>query len=401
MDLRDTPEQASFRDQVRAFIDTNGPKARRGGEDEDGEGGGQGGGWSRESRERTKGWKDALVANGWVAAGWPKEYGGAGLSAVEQFILNEELAEHGLSNVGGFGVMMIGPTLMVHGSAEQKAEHLPKILKAEVVWCQGWSEPGAGSDLASLQTRAVRDGDEYILNGQKIWTTGAQHADWMYMLARTDPDAAKHRGISLLMFPMTSPGVSVRPLTTMANNQTFNEVFFEDVHVPVKNRVGEENRGWYVGMTLTDFERSGIGSAVGTQRRLQSILDRAKARPAQETVLDKNDTWRLQMADRWVEADIAKLFSYRNITIQARNMVPNHEASMAKLFSSELGQRIAATNLKLYGLYGTIWDRSREEAERGGAAGGYLQSVSSTIAGGTSEIQRNIIATRGLGLPRG
>ena len=401
MDLRDTPEQAAFRKEVQAFIDEHGPKARRGGEDEDGEGGGQGGGWSREARERTKGWKDALVANGWVAAGWPKEYGGAGMSAVEQFILNEELAESGLSNVGGFGVMMIGPTLMVHGSDEQKQEHLSKILKAEVVWCQGWSEPGAGSDLASLQTRAVRDGDEYVLNGQKIWTTGAQHADWMYMLARTDPDAPKHRGISLLMFPMTSPGVSVRPLTTMANNQTFNEVFFEDVRVPVKNRVGEENRGWYVGMTLTDFERSGIGSAVGTQRRLQGILKRAKERPAHETVLDKNDTWRLQMADRWVEADIARLFAYRNITIQARSMVPNHEASMSKLFSSELGQRIAATNLKLYGLYGTVWDHSREEAEHGNAPGGYLQSVSSTIAGGTSEIQRNIIATRGLGLPRG
>jgi alkylation response protein AidB-like acyl-CoA dehydrogenase len=203
------------------------------------------------------------------------------------------------------------------------------------------------------------------------------------------------------MVPMTSPGVSVRPLVNMANNTGFNEVFFEDVHVPVKNRVGEENRGWYVGMTLTDFERSGIGSAVGTQRRLGRILRHAKERPANVTVLDKSKTWRLQMADRWVEADIARLFSYRNITIQARNMVPNHEASMSKLYTSELGQRIAATELKLYGLYGTMWDRNRAEAEHGWAAGGYLGAVSSSIAGGTSEIQRNIIATRGLGLPRG
>jgi alkylation response protein AidB-like acyl-CoA dehydrogenase len=401
MDLKDTPDQATFREEVRAFINEHGKKARvrgqggEGGDEEDG------GGWSRQSRERTKGWRDALVAKGWVAPAWPKEYGGAAMTPVEQFILNEELAENGLSNVGGFGVMMLGPTLMVHGTDEQKTEHLSKILRGEVVWCQGWSEPSSGSDLASLQTRAIRDGDEYVVNGQKIWTSGAQHADAMYMLARTDPDAPKHRGISLLMFPMSTPGVSVRPLVNMANTAGFNEVFFEDVHVPVANRVGDENRGWYVAMTLTDFERSGIGSAVGTQRRLEGILKHAKETPADQTVIGRSNTWRLQMADRWVEADIARLFSYRNITIQVRNMVPNHEASMSKLYTTELGQRIAATNLKLYGLYGTVWDKNREEAEHGQAAGGYLSAVSASIAGGTSEIQRNIIATRGLGLPRG
>jgi alkylation response protein AidB-like acyl-CoA dehydrogenase len=397
MELRDTTEEAGFREEVRAFIREHGEKARGGdGASEEGESG-----WSRENRERQKGWREALVQRGWVAPAWPKEYGGAGMTPVQQFILNEELAEHGLSNVGGFGVMMIGPTLMVHGSEEQKAEHLPKVLRGEVVWCQGWSEPGAGSDLASLQTRALRDGDEYVVNGQKIWTSGAQHADWMYFLVRTDPDAPKHRGISLLMTPMSAPGITVRPLVNMANNAGFNEVFFEDVHVPARNRVGEENRGWYVGMTLTDFERSGIGSAVGTQRRLRGILKQAKDLPAEQTVLDKSSTWRLYMADRWIEAEIARLFSYRNITIQARNQIPNHEASMSKLFTSELGQRIAATHLKLFGLYGMMWDRNRPEADRGRAAGAYLSAVSSTIAGGTSEVQRNIIATRGLSLPRG
>ena len=402
MDLLDTPAEAEFRATVRAFIEEHGPRARR---DRSGGGGGgaaeesQGGGWSREARERTKGWRDALVERGWVAPAWPKEYGGAGMSPREQFILNEELAENGLSNVGGFGVMMLGPTLMVHGTEEQKEEHLSKILAGEVVWCQGWSEPGSGSDLASLQTRAVRDGDEYVLNGQKIWTSGAQHADKMYMLARTDPAAPKHRGISLLMLDMDWQGVSVRPLTNMANMQGFNEVFFEDVRVPVKNRVGEENRGWYVGMTLTDFERSGIGNAVGTQRRLESILRRAKRR--EDVVTESSSTWRLHFVDRWIEADIARLFSYVNISIQDRGMVPNHEASMSKLFTSELTQRIAATYHKLFGLYGTIWDTQREEGDRGRAAGGYLSAVSATIAGGTSEIQRNIIATRGLSLPRG
>jgi alkylation response protein AidB-like acyl-CoA dehydrogenase len=399
MDLRDAPAEAEFRQVVKDFIAEHGDQGRRGGGGRGGDG--EEGGWSREARERMKSWRDAIVERGWIAPAWPKEYGGAGLSVKEQFILNEEFAEAGLSNVGGFGVMMLGPTLMVHGTEEQKAEVLPKILAGEVVWCQGWSEPGAGSDLASLQTRAVRDGDEYVLNGQKIWTTGAQFADRMYMLARTDPDAPKHRGISMLMLDMKQPGVSVRPLTTMANTQTFNEVFFEDVHVPVQNRIGEENRGWYAGMTLTDFERSGIGNSVGTQRALQGTLAYAKQAPADETVLDKSSTWRLDFVDRWIEADIARLFSYLNNSIQDRGMVPNHEASMSKLFTTELSQKIARTNLKLFGLYGTIWDRSRPEAMKGRAAGGYLSAVSSTIAGGTSEIQRNIIATRGLGLPRG
>ena len=393
MELTDTRQEAEFRAIVREFIQEHGPAARGdGGQDYEG-------GWSPEARERMKKWRDAIVGRGWVAPAWPEEYGGAGMSPREQFILNEEFAENGLSNVGGFGVMMLGPTLMVHGTEEQKEEHLSKILSGEVVWCQGWSEPSSGSDLASLQTRAVRDGDEYVLNGQKIWTTGAQFAHKMYMLARTDPDAPKHRGISMLMLDMDAPGVSVRPLTNLANSQGFNEVFFEDVRVPVKNRIGEENRGWYVGMTLTDFERSGIGNAVGTQRRLEATLKRAKERD--DVVTKRSPTWRLNFVDRWIEADIARLFSYVNISIQDRGMVPNHEASMSKLFTSELGQRIAGTELKLFGLHGTIWDAQREEGNHGRPAGGYLSAVSSTIAGGTSDIQRNIIATRGLQLPRG
>ena len=396
VELKDDAVQAAFRETVRSFIDTNSPKNKT-----DGEADPEESGWSKEARAKTKDWRSALVENGWIAPAWPKEYGGAGLSINEQFILNEELAENGLSNEGGFGVMMLGPTLMIHGSEEQKAEHLPKILKGDVIWCQGWSEPGSGSDLASLQTRAVRDGDEYVLNGQKIWTTGAQHANWMYMLARTDADAPKHRGISMLMFPMESNGVSVRPLVNMADFKGFNEVFFEDVRVPIENRLGEENRGWYVGMTLTDYERSGIGNSVGTQRRLAGLLKAARTTDSNQTVMNSSTTWRLSYADRWVEADIARLFSYNNNTIQVRNMVPNHEASMSKLFTTELSQKIAATTIKLFGLYGTLWDYDRAEALKGRAAGGYLSAVSATIAGGTSEIQRNIIATRGLGLPRG
>ena len=392
MDLADSPAEATFRSEVRAFLKEHAdkyPNRGRGFEEGDFPG-----------SEAMQPWRDALVEKGWIAPHWPKEYGGAGLSAQEQFVLNEEFAEAGVNNVGGFGVMMIGPTLMVHGTEEQKQEHLTKILHGERNWAQGWSEPGAGSDLASLQTRAIRDGDEYVVNGQKIWTSGAHRADWIYMLARTDPDAPKHRGISLLMFDLQTPGVSIRPLINMADGHAFNEVFFEDVRVPTRNRLGEENRGWYVGMTLTDFERSGIGNAVGVQRILRGLLKQAQTLPEEQT-RKKDGPWRLAFADRWIEADIARLFSYLNMSIQLRNLIPNHEASMSKLYTTELNQRIAATTLKLFGLYGQLWDKERPEALRGMAARGYVGAVSSTIAGGTSEIQRNIIATRGLGLPRG
>ena len=389
VDFHDNAEEAAFRQVVRDFITEHGEKGRGSGDLEG------------PPRERLKAWREALVERGWIAPAWPKEIGGAGLSIRQQFILNQELAENGLSNVGGLGVAFFGPALLVHGTEEQKREYLGPLLRGETMWCQGWSEPGSGSDLASLQTRAVREGDEYILNGQKIWTSGAQYADRMYMLARTDPDAPKHRGISLLTLSMRQPGVNVRPLTTMDNRQPFNEVFFEDVRVPVKDRVGEENRGWYVGMTVTDFERSSIGSNVGAQRRLREILQHAKERPEHEVQGRTENAWRVQFADRWMEAEISKLFAYRIVSMQAANLIPNYEGSMAKVFLSEVNQRIARTGLDLYGIYGMLWDPKREEAEAGEAAGRYLGSVSSTIAGGTSEIQRNIVATRGLGLPRG
>jgi alkylation response protein AidB-like acyl-CoA dehydrogenase len=185
-------------------------------------------------RERFRPWREALVERKWVAAAWPEEIGGAGLSIREQFILSQELAQHGLSNVGGLGVDFFGPALLIHGTEEQKQEYLGPLGRGETMWAQGWSEPGAGSDLASLQTRALREGDEYVINGQKIWTSGAQFSDRMYMLARTDPEAPKHRGISLLTLDLRQPGVTIRPLTTMDNRRPFNEVFFEDVRIPVK-----------------------------------------------------------------------------------------------------------------------------------------------------------------------
>ncbi len=385
--LADNEQEATWRSQVKDFIEAEGrPLFAAGNADESGEGGLFG------RLGAIKAWREKLAGKGWIAPSWPKKYGGAEMSVVDQFIMNEEFAEAGVpGNVGGFGVMMIGPTIIEHGNEEQKEEHLSKILKGEVIWCQGYSEPGAGSDLASLQTRAVRDGDEYVVNGQKIWTTGAQWADWMYMLVRTNPEAPKHRGISYLLVDMKSPGVTVRPLTTMAGMQTFNEVFFEDVHVPLKNRVGEEDRGWYVGTTTLDFERSSIGNAIGVRKILESLLRQAEDATSPIS-FERRAGIRHEFVERWIECEVAKLLSYRVVSMQVHGLIPNYEASMCKLFSSELQQRIAELSMHLIGTHGGI--RSR-------ASVGYVQAVSSTIAGGTTEVQKGIIATRGLGLPRG
>jgi len=394
LDFRDTLDQANWRTEVREFLHNEASSSLVAESQNMGEGGGRGMG-GRAMQE----WRSRLAAKGWIAPAWPKEYGGAGLGVMEQFVMNEEFAEARVMNVGGMGTSMIGPTLIIHGNDDQKKEHLGAILRGEVRWCQGYSEPGAGSDLASLQTRAVRDGDDFVLNGQKIWTTGAHMSDWMFMLARTDPEAPKHRGITYFLMDMHSPGVTVRPLINLAGGHIFNEVFFEDVRVPARNVVGEINRGWYIGTTTLDFERSSIGNAVGQRQTLEYYLRYLKEHRTDGTV-NHTESVRSEFADRWIEAATAKMLSYRVITIQAEGRVPNHEASIAKLFNSELSQRIARSAMKSLGSYGQITDREKAPM-RGRAPATYMGSLSSTIAGGTSEVQRGIIATRGLGLPRG
>ncbi len=392
MDFHDNPEEAAFRTEVRDFIENELPASAKDSELFER-------GMYRGAFERLKDVRQKLASRGWIAPAWPKEYGGAGLSVMQQFIMNEEFAENRVPPVGGMGVSMVGPTLIVHGNEQQKKEHLGRILSGEVQWCQGFSEPGSGSDLASLQTRAVRDGDDFVINGQKIWTSGAQYAHWMFMMARTDPDAPKHKGISYFLVDMKSPGVSVRPLTNLASQDMFNEVFFEDVRVPAKNLVGELNRGWYIGTTTLDFERSSIGSAVGIRLQLDELVNYAKAHEADGTSRTGYMTsLKTELADRYVEANVSRLMSYRVVTMQAKGMIPNHEASMTKLFASELAQRIARTGVKVLGLYGQLYGDGAPM--KGRYESSYMTSLASTIAGGTSEIQRNIIATRGLGLPR-
>ena len=397
MRFDDSPEMGRFRAEVREFLSTEIPDyfKSESGEIEDaffGTG-------SPAYREAWSEWRQRVAARGWIAPAWPREYGGAGLGVLEQFVMNEEFATHGVPPPGGSGVIMAGPTIIAHGSEEQQREHLSGILSGETVWCQGFSEPGSGSDLASLQTRAVRDGDDYVINGQKIWTSGAHASNWMFCLVRSDPDAPKHRGISYLVLPMDSPGITVQPIQQMTGNAGFNEVFFEDVRVPVRNRIGEENRGWYVGVTTLDFERSGISGAVEVTQNVAEL-----ARLAIEVgATVRNPALRHELVNRAVEASVLTLLSYRVITMQAQGMIPNYEASAAKLFSSELNQRVAQTGTKVGGLYAAITDPETpyRAASGGDFARGYMGTVSSTIAGGTSEVQRNIIAMRGLGLPRG
>ena len=392
MNFKDSTEEAAFRSEVREFIDKELPQSAKDGEFAER-------GMYRGAFERLKDTRKKLASRGWIAPAWPKEYGGASLSVMEQFIMNEEFAEHRVPPVGGMGVSMVGPTIITHGTEEQKKEHLSRILSGDVQWCQGFSEPGSGSDLASLQTRAVKDGDDYVINGQKIWTSGAQYAHWMFMMARTDPEAPKHKGISYFLLDMKSPGVEVRPLTNLANQNMFNEVFFQDVRVPAKNIVGEVNRGWYVGTTTLDFERSSIGSAVGIRLQLDRLVKYAKEHEGDGiSRTGRMSSIKTELADRYIEANVSRMMSYRVVTMQAKGLIPNHEASMTKLFASELSQRIARTGMKVLGLYGQLY--GDDAPMKGSYESSYMTSLSSTIAGGTSEIQRNIIATRGLGLPR-
>jgi len=399
MRFTDTPDQAKWRTVVRNFVKENW--------ESDGDDAGEEMMASatpdparfRAMQEKTSKWLDKLGANGWLAPAWPKKYGGADMSVLDQFVLSQELHEVGAPTSRQM-LNLVGPTIMLHGTEEQKAEHLPPMLRGEVAWCQGFSEPGSGSDLASLQTRAVRDGDDYVVNGQKIWTSGAHRADWMFMMARTDPDAPKHRGISYLLLSMKSPGVTVRPLINMADGHVFNEVFFEDVRVPIRNRIGEENRGWYVGTTTLDFERSNIARAIAARKSVDKLVRYKRDRDAAGRPL--SPAYRLEIADRGIETAVCEMFSFVVISIQARGGVPNMEASMCKMYGSELSQRIAWTSMHVTGMDGQRRQPDALAAKHGiQATSSYLSTVPATIAAGTSEIQRNIIATRGLGLPRG
>ncbi|MCK9485365.1 MAG: acyl-CoA dehydrogenase family protein [Dehalococcoidia bacterium] len=282
-------------------------------------------GWEADDEEPdvVKRFREELIRKRWHVLAWPRQYGGLEADYLQQVVYNEEMAMAGApgGNVWA-GVSLVGPVLMIHGSEEQKARFLPGISDATDVWAQGFSEPNAGSDLASLQTRATREGDEYVVNGQKIWTSGAQYADWCILLARTDPDAPKHRGISYFLVDMKSPGFAVRPLTDMSGGQPFNELFFEDVRVPASNVVGELNRGWYMAATTLDFERSGIGAASSIQRELLTLIGDVASWPGHGLRVASKRT---QLAEIGISVQVARLLAYRVASMQAHGLVPNYD----------------------------------------------------------------------------
>jgi alkylation response protein AidB-like acyl-CoA dehydrogenase len=393
VELRFDEKEEKLRQEVREFLAKNLPKDTE-------DGGGQLGNRTDEAFEAAKRFNTELGKRGWIAPAWPKEYGGLGATIYEQMVFNEEFGYNGAPDTGtrGFGVGMIGPTLIIHGNEEQKKRYLPRITSGEDIWCQGYSEPGAGSDLASLQTRAVRDGDEYVINGQKIWTSGGHRSNQMFCLVRTDPEAPKHRGISFLLIDdiKNQAGLTIRPLVNMANRHHFNEVFFEDVRVPARNLIGEENRGWYVGMTLLDFERSGIGTTAGQKKTLENLAADLRSGGSW-----KREKYRTKLADFVVANNVGRFLGYRIGYMQANGRVPNYEASVVKIYQSELGQRIYNFGVNMLGLSGQLVPEESRAPFGGDLPESYLQSVPSSIYSGTNEIQRNIIATRGLGLPRG
>jgi alkylation response protein AidB-like acyl-CoA dehydrogenase len=350
--------------------------------------------------DRVRAFSRRLAEKGWLTLAWPREYGGLGADHITQLVFKEEAAYLGAPLGDGQGLGIIGPAIMVHGTDEQRARFLPRIAAAQENWCQGFSEPNAGSDLAGLQCRAQRDGDEYVLNGTKIWTSGAGHADWIHLLARTDPTAPKHRGISYFLIDMKSPGITVQPILNLAGKPGLNQTFFDNVRVPVRQRLGEENRGWYVATTTLDFERSSIGFAAAARKTLEEIACWAKSIRRGAGTLASVPANRVKLANTAVEIEAARLLSYRVAWMQNQGLIPNHEASMAKVYSTELTQRMFGMALNLAGGYGQLAPESMLAPLQGKIEYSYLWNVSPTIYGGSSEIQRNIIATRGLGLPR-
>ncbi len=391
MDLRFGEKEEKLRQEVRTFLKQQLERRDTGGA--------QLGARNDDDFEFALNFNRELAKRGWIAPAWPREYGGLAADVKDQMVFNEEFGYYGAPDTGtrGFGVGMIGPTLIIHGSPEQKANYLPKITSGEHIWCQGYSEPGAGSDLASLQTRAVRDGDDYVINGQKIWTSGGHRANQMFCLVRTDPDAPKHRGISFILIDdiKNTPGLTIRPLVNMANRHHFNEVFFEDVRVPARNIVGEENRGWYVAMTLLDFERSGIGVTASQKRTLEKLTATLKAAP--QVVRERN---RVKLADFVIANNVGRYLGYRIGSMQAAGRVPNYEASVVKIYQSELGQRIYNFGVNMLGLAGQFRPEETRAPLGGEMPESYIMAVPSSIYSGSNEIQRNIIAQRGLGLPR-
>jgi alkylation response protein AidB-like acyl-CoA dehydrogenase len=393
MDLTYTPEDEAFRRQVRAWLTKNVPRRRR--HTSAAELG------DSERVRNAKAWQRKLHDAGYVAIGWPSAHGGRDASVTQQTILDEELVRaRAPMLIGMMGVRMVGPTLIQYGSPEQQRRFLHKILTGEEIWCQGYSEPGAGSDLASLTTRAEVVGDEFVVNGQKVWTSSAQFADWMFCLVRTDPAAPKHHGISYLLIDMKSPGITVRPLVQITGDAGFNEVFFEDVRVPRANLVGELNRGWHVANATLAHERNMLGATTRTQQLFEGLLRVARTVERGGRPASQDPVIRQRLAELLLRVEAMKYHAYRQLTDALRGRKPGIGASVNKLVNTELNHDIAAMAMEIMGSYGPLDRRAARAIDRGAWPYDFLFTLGMIIGGGTSQIQKNIISERGLGMPR-
>jgi alkylation response protein AidB-like acyl-CoA dehydrogenase len=398
MDFKYSDEAEAFRSEFRTWLQANLPPRSERRE----EGGEFGGGGDDTSWRYHLDWHKKMHAGGWVGVSWPREYGGRGASLEQQVVYGEEVARaHAPALVNMLGISLVGPTLIHWGTEEQKKRYIPKILSADEIWCQGYSEPNSGSDVASLQTRAVEEGDDFVVNGQKVWTSGAHHSDWCILLVRTDPDAPKHKGISYILVDMKSPGITVRPLVQITGDRGFNEVFFEDVRVPKKNLIGNKNQGWQVAVTTLMFERTGIG---GGQEMMRPVND--LARLAKKVRRNGGSAWddssvRQKIAALACEASALRYTGMRQLTRRLKGLPPGPEGSLGKLVLSELNMRIAKYAMELLGPYSQMENEAPFAIDHGKWSYRMLASRAYTIAGGTSEIQHNIIGERVLGLPKG
>jgi alkylation response protein AidB-like acyl-CoA dehydrogenase len=398
MDFTLTPEQQSFRDEVRSWLSRNLPSD-----------------WSSKAQAASdvpreaaydflRQWQRKMYEAGFVGLTWPKESGGRGLTFMEEMILQEEMAlakAPPILNILAVG--MAGPTINAYGTEEQKKRYPPKMLSCEEIWCQGYSEPNSGSDLASLQTRAVKDGEYYVINGQKVWTSLAHIADWMMLLARTDPQAPKHKGITYFLLDMHAPGVTVKPLKQITGDDEFNEVYFDNVRVHESQILGGLNNGWGVGLTTLMYERLALGFGLQVRLRiaLDGLVDLARRSTKNGVPATRDPVMRQKLAQMWIDTEVFKYTGARAITKLLKGELPGPEASTGKMMWVEGHQRLQEMAMELQGPYAQLMSGSRWAVENGLWQYGFLRSRANSIEGGTTEIQKNIIGERVLGLPKG
>lgn len=396
MDLRPTPAEAQFRSEIREWLAASLPAD-----------------WGTPAYEApttpeqqvsfARAWQRRLYDGGWAGITWPEEYGGRGATLIEQLIYNEEYARLRAPDILALKIALslVGPTIIACGTPTQKERFLTPILRGDEIWCQGFSEPNAGSDLGSVRTQAIPDGDEFVVTGQKIWTSVARYADWCMLVVRTKFDGPKHKGLTFLLVDMTSPGIAIRPLREMTGEAWFNEVFFDEVRVPRANVVGAVDGGWDVVMTTLGFERAGSTPHVRLQAQAEMLAELARRTERGGRRAADDPKLRQRIAQHVIDAAILRYTAYRNVTRVARTGVPGPEGSGVKIFWSELEQRLNDTAFELLGPYGNLVQGDPLAVDRGYWAHELLWSRSGTIYAGTSEVQRNIIAQRALGLPRG